>query len=85
MMDFMTGGSLSDALAPKLQVGQEALYDSLRARDGKRAVKIIKRVAKAQRSGRGARGTTTDSNGRKVPEVQQCPMGRYVVLLVYVV
>lgn len=74
MMDFITGGSLSNALAPKLEVGQEALYDALRSRDTKRATRIIKRVARGhQREGGGA--TAVGSNGRLVQEVRRTRVG----------
>lgn len=45
MMDFITGGGLANALAPRLEVGQEALHDALRSRDSRRAVRIIEKVA----------------------------------------
>ncbi|CAM9251989.1 unnamed protein product, partial [Hapterophycus canaliculatus] len=61
----MTGGSLSNVLAPKLEVGQEALYDALRARDTRRATRIIKRVSSKDGSSRrsgGAGGTSSRSS-----------------------
>lgn len=70
MMDFMTGGSLSNVLAPKLEIGQEALYDALRARDVKRATRIIKRVARGHGDGREAGGHATGGNVRRVQEVR---------------
>ncbi|CAM9130053.1 unnamed protein product [Scytosiphon promiscuus] len=74
MMDFMTGGSLSNVLAPKLEVGQEALYDALRARDTRRATRIIKRVSSREggtrRGGGGGAGGTLSrgSSGQNVKE-----------------
>ncbi|CAN0048572.1 unnamed protein product, partial [Ectocarpus fasciculatus] len=59
---------LSNVLAPKLEVGQEALFDALRARDTKRATRIIKRVSKesqARAAGRGGGGSTA---GQRVAE-----------------
>lgn len=69
MMDFITGGSLSNALAPRLEVGQEALYDALRTRDTKRATRIIKRVASGENC-KGSRAAGSNTNGRHVPEVR---------------
>eukprot|EP00903_Cladosiphon_okamuranus_P008628 g8274.t1 len=49
--------SIASVLAPKLEVGQAALYDALRARDAKRATRIVKRVASeanARQQGSGA-------------------------------
>lgn len=66
MMDFLTSGSIASALAPKVEVGQEALYDALRARDETRALRIIKRVSRDARDGAGARG-----NKQRVPEVRE--------------
>lgn len=66
MMDFLTSGPIASALAPKVEVGQEALYDALRARDETRALRIIKRVSNAARDGAGARG-----NAPRIPEVRE--------------
>ena len=44
-MEFITTGPIANALAPRLEVRQEALNDALQARDGARVVKIIKRVS----------------------------------------
>lgn len=52
MMDFITGGGLANALAPRLEVGQEALHDALRSRDSRRAVRIIEKVASNNNLGR---------------------------------
>lgn len=56
MMNFFTNGSLVNTLAPRLEVGQEALYDALRSRDSKRATRIIKRIAQGEQGGAGSRG-----------------------------
>lgn len=46
--------SIASVLAPKVEVGQFALFDALRARDVKRATRIVKRVAsEASSSARG--------------------------------
>lgn len=66
MMDFFTSGSIASALAPKVEVGQEALYDALRARDETRALRIIKRVSSAARDGAGSR-----RNDPRIPEVRE--------------
>lgn len=49
-----------NALAPKLEVGQEALYDALRSRDLSRAARIIERVAR----GNGGRANSGGAPGR---------------------
>ncbi|CBN78313.1 conserved unknown protein [Ectocarpus siliculosus] len=55
---------LSNVLAPKLEVGQEALFDALRARDSKRATRIIKRVSRESYARRGGGSTS----GQRVAE-----------------
>lgn len=83
MMEFITGGSLSNALAPRLEVGQEALYDALRTRDAKRATRIIKRVASGERH-QGSRAAGSSSNsGRRVPEVSTDGDGLIGFLLLF--
>lgn len=69
MMDFITGGSRSNVLAPRLEVGQEALYDALRTLDTKRAARIIKRVASGG-SHQGSRAAGNNTTGRGIPEVR---------------
>lgn len=76
MMDFMTGGSLSSVLAPKLEVGQEALYDALRARDTRRATRIVKRVAAA--NARREAGHGGSGGGERVQrEVRKAALTKY--------
>lgn len=58
MMDFMTGGGLSSVLAPKLEVGREALLDAIKARDTKRATRIVKRVGGGGAGAGAGAGTT---------------------------
>lgn len=87
MMDFMTGGSLSSVLAPKLEVGQEALYDALRARDSMRATRIVKRVARdvlARREGAGRGGSVRSGSGsgvRRQHEVRETALYGVVEVL----
>lgn len=61
--------SIANALAPKLEVGQEALNDALRARDVKRATRIVKRVSResARESGAVSRRNTE----QRVQEVRE--------------
>lgn len=83
MMGFMSGGnSLLDALAPKLEVGQQALYDALKTRDASRAKRIIKRVAGSRGGGGNERRTAAGgSGGPKVEEVRIRRKHNYVVTI----
>lgn len=64
--------SIASVLAPKLEVGQVALYDALRARDAKRATKIVKRVASeaARQLGSGAVSASRRSTEQRAQEVR---------------
>lgn len=62
--------SIASVLAPKLEVGQEALRDALRARDAKRATRIVKRVASAASAGRGSGAVSHRNTEQRAQEVR---------------
>lgn len=62
--------SIANVLAPKLEVGQYALYDALRAKDSKRATRIVKRVASEASAGRGSGGVSRRNAEQRVQEVR---------------
>lgn len=45
MMEFLDRAGLSNTLAPRVEVGQEALYEALWSRNSKRALRIIEQGA----------------------------------------
>lgn len=53
MMNFIARAGLADTLAPRPEGGKDALYDALRSKDSKRAIKIIERAA-SMSGGRGS-------------------------------
>lgn len=71
MMDYAL-----NALAPKLEVGQEALYDALRSRDSKRAARIIERVANNHRA-QSRTGATAAGTLQREKEVGRSCSGEF--------
>lgn len=63
--------SIANVLAPKLEVGQVALHDALRARDAKRATRIVKRVASDAGRGSASGAVSRRNTEQRVQEVRK--------------
>lgn len=70
MMDYAL-----NALAPKLEVGQEALFDALRCQDSKRATRIIQRVASRTERGEAHRSRSAGHVADREREVYRVLVG----------